>query len=164
MNATGFFKAEPRKLDQLLDAREHAVTLFRDVLDQLRNIDPNEVTLSDPESGKTIGMLMHELAFLIEDRPEGEESALDEDRQHDLERSIQLYTEALPFREGNLKAMTLSRRANSYRKILLLSEGVSDLTEAVAIYLENPDGQRLNILERDINTCLLYTSPSPRDS
>ena len=155
-NMKGVYQINPEKLDSLVAIRESAISVFEEVLEQAQQtIDPQEQTLSDPESGKTIGMLMHELAFLIEDRPEGEDLPLSKERRRQLQRSVDLYTEALPFREGDVRAMTFSRRLAPRRKLGDIDGAMSDLEEATQMYIAAPDGQRLNILDGDIATFLL---------
>lgn len=154
-NKTGIYKLDSDTLELLASTRESAVATFKEVLEEARIIvDPNEQSLSDPESGKTLSMLMHELAFLIEDRPEGEESPLSDDRRAELQQSVDLYSQAIDFREGGLKAMTFSRRLSPKYKLHGIGAAMSDLEEAVKMYIAEPDSQRLNILERDINKFL----------
>ncbi|NJM32067.1 MAG: hypothetical protein HC848_03220 [Limnobacter sp.] len=106
--------------------------------------------VKDPEAGAakaTAALIKHELAFILENRPEGEEAILLPERVKQLKSAFEFYKSAEQNREGPLKAMTQSRLVGLLLKLGDVEQALSYLQTASRFYTQNTDGQRLDILE-----------------
>ena len=161
-NATGFYQING-DLENLTDVRNYTLTIYEMALASVEDKPPKQSDANDKDNDwvfieagpkrTEVATLKHELAFLIDDRPEGEQYPLSDLRKEELNRSVKLFTESLEDREGALRAMTFSRRLSPVYKLHGIEAAMSDLRLATELYLNDPDGldgQRLDILDRDI--------------